>query len=62
MKDMREKVFVTMDSKEELALLVHMPNKIVKFRKFPNGLYAMDPNNVNIFILTKKQYHSLNTL
>jgi hypothetical protein len=32
-----------MDSK--LALLVHMPDKIVKFKQFLNGLYAMDPND-----------------
>ena len=31
-KDMTEKFRVTMDSKEYLALLVHTPNKIVKFK------------------------------
>ena len=44
MKDMTDKFCVTMKSKEELALIVHMPNKIVKFNQFPNGLYAMNPN------------------
>ena len=39
------KVRVTMDSEEELALLAHMPNKIVNFRQISNGLYAMDLND-----------------
>ena len=42
MKDMTDKFRVTMDSKEELILLVHMPNKIEKFKQFSNGLYAME--------------------
>jgi hypothetical protein len=51
-----------MDSKEELALLVHMPDKIVKFKQFSNGLYAMDPSGENSFMMTKKPYQFLNTL
>jgi hypothetical protein len=51
-----------MDSKEEVALLVHMPNKIVKFKQFSNGLYAMDPNDEKSFKMTKKPYQFLNTL
>ena len=43
-----------MDSKEELVLLVHMPNKNVKLKQFSDGLYAMDPNDENSFILTKQ--------
>jgi hypothetical protein len=39
-----------MDSKEERALLVHMPDKIVKFKQFSNGLYAMDPNDKTFLI------------
>jgi hypothetical protein len=38
-----------MDSKEERALLVHMPDKIVKFKQFSNELYAMDPNDKTSF-------------
>ena len=53
MKDMAEKFCVTMDFEEELALLVHMPNKIVKFKKFSNGLYAIDPNGKKSYVLTK---------
>jgi hypothetical protein len=34
MRDMTRNFCVTMDSKEELSLLVHMPNKIVKFKQF----------------------------
>ena len=51
-----------MDSKQELAMLVHMPNKIVKFKQFSNGLYAMDPSDEKSFKMTKKLYQSLNTL
>jgi hypothetical protein len=51
-----------MDSKEELVLLVHMPDKIVKFKQFSNGLYAMDPNDQKSFTVTKKPYQFLNTL
>jgi hypothetical protein len=50
-----------MDSKEELALLVHMPEKIVKFKQFSNGLYVMDPNDERSFTMTKKPYQFLNT-
>jgi hypothetical protein len=45
-----------MDSKEELALLVHMPDKIVKFKQFSNGLYAIDPSDKKSFRMTKKPY------
>jgi hypothetical protein len=51
-----------MDSKEELALLVHMPDKIVKFKQFSNGLYAMDPSDEKSFMMTKKPHQFLNTL
>ena len=51
-----------MDAKEELALLVHMPNKIVKSRQFYNELYSMDSNDKKSFILTKKQNKILNML
>jgi hypothetical protein len=62
MKDMTSKFRVTMDSREELALLVHMPNKIVRFKQFSNGLYAMDPNDEKSFKMTSKPYQFLNTL
>ena len=62
MKDMPEKFCVVIYSKEELALLVHMPNKIVKFKPFSNGLYAMDKNNEKSSILTNKQYQFMNKL
>ena len=44
MKDKTKKICVMMDLKEELALLVHTTNKIVKFKQFTNGLYDMDLN------------------
>ncbi len=49
LKDMTKKFRVTMDSTKELALLVHMPDKIVKFKQFKNGLYAMDPSDEKSF-------------
>ena len=36
-----------MDSKEELSLLVYMPNNIVNIKQFSNSLYAIDPNDEN---------------
>ena len=62
MKYMTEKICIVMDSKEELALLVHMPNRIIKFKEISNGLYAMDLNNKESFIITNKQYQFMNML
>jgi hypothetical protein len=62
MQDMTAKFRVTMDSKEELALLVHLPDKIVKFKQFSNGLYAMDPNDKKSYELTKKPYQFVSTV
>ena len=50
------------DSKEKLALLVHMPNKIVKLKQILNGLYSMDPNDEKSFVLNKKEYQFMNML
>ena len=50
-----------MDLKEELALLLHMPNKIVKFKQFLNGLNDMYPNYKNSFVFTKQEYQFMNT-
>ena len=54
MKSMTDKFRIKMDSKEEMVLLVHMPNKIVKFKKISNRLYAMDTNDKKSLIITKK--------
>ena len=62
MKDMTNKYRVTIYPKEELTLLIHMPNKIVKSKQFLNGSYAMDPNYKKSFVLTKKEYEFMNTL
>ena len=62
MKDMTEKFRVTIGSKEELAFLVYIPNKIVKSNQFSNGLYAIYPNDKKGFVLTKKEYQLMNTL
>ena len=61
MKDKMEKFCVTVNSKEDLALLVHRPNRIVKFNQFSNGLYVMNLINENSFILTNKRYQFLKT-
>jgi hypothetical protein len=62
MKDMTKKFRVTMDSKEELALLVHLPNKIVKFKQFSNGLYAMDPNDKKSYEITNQPHQFMNSV
>jgi hypothetical protein len=51
-----------MDSKEELALMVHMPDKIVKFKQFSNRLHVMDPNDKTSFEMKKKPYQFLTTV
>jgi hypothetical protein len=50
-----------MDSKQELALLVHLPDKIVKFKQFSNGLYAMDLNDHKSFEIPKKPIQLMNS-
>jgi hypothetical protein len=62
LKHMTDKFRVTMDSKEERALLVHMPDKIVKFKQLSNGLYAMDPNDKTSFEMKKKPFQFLTTV
>ena len=52
LKDVTEKFCLEMDLKEELALLVHMPNKIIMFKQFLDGLYSMRPNDENSFVPT----------
>jgi hypothetical protein len=34
-----------MDSSKEKALLVHMPDKVVRFKQMKDGLYAMNPKD-----------------
>jgi hypothetical protein len=43
--DMTAKFRVTMDSTAEKAMLIHLPDKVIKFWQMPNGLYAMDPTD-----------------
>ena len=62
MKDTTDKCRVKMFLKEELALLVHMPNNIVKFKQILNGLYDIDPYDENSFLPTKKEYQFMNNL
>ena len=54
MKEKTAKFCVTIDLEEELALLVHMPNNIVKFKQLSNSLYAMDPFRKESYVLTKE--------
>ena len=63
MKDMTDKLCATMGcSKEELALLVHMPNNIIKLNRISNGLYVIETNDEKIFLLTKQEYQFINKL
>lgn len=39
--------WVTYNSSNETAFLVHMPNKIIRFGQLQHGLYAMDPTKTN---------------
>jgi hypothetical protein len=61
LKDMTKRFRVTMDSEKQLALLVHLPDKIVKFKQFSNGLYAMDPNDKESFEMKPMQLMNLVT-
>ena len=54
MKEKTAEFCVTIDLEEELALLVHIPNKIVKFKQLSNSLYAMDPFRKESYVLTKE--------
>jgi hypothetical protein len=45
LSDMTAKFRVTMDSTAEKAMLIHLPDKVIKFWQMPNGLYAMDPTD-----------------
>ena len=38
-----------------------MPNKIVNFKQLLNRLYAIDPNDENIFVLNRQEYQFMNT-
>ena len=40
MCDMTNKSRITMDTNKEAALIVHLPNKAMKFKEWPNGLYT----------------------
>jgi len=51
---MTSKYNVTYDSEKETAILVHMPNKIVRFRQMSNGLYALNPLSRDSYTTTNK--------
>ena len=65
--DMADKYKVTMDTSNERAMLVHMDNKIIKFKQMNNRLYAMDPRNPDEYIVHKHtdeshyKYHQAKT-
>ena len=61
---MADKFKVTFDSLKERSMLVHMPNKVVRFRQINNGLYSMDPNDKTetIGIKSKKSLQFINTV
>jgi hypothetical protein len=62
LSDMTKKFRVTMDSLKEKALLVHFPNKVVKFKQMKGGLYAMNPKDPENFGSISSQSHLIQTL
>ena len=62
MQDMRKKFCITMDTENEAALIVHKPNKTMKFKEWPNGLYAMNPSEPDGVGSTEDQYQMIQTL
>jgi hypothetical protein len=62
LSDMTKKFRVTMDSSKEKALLVHFPNKVVKFKQMKGGLYAMNPKDPENFGSISSQSHLIQTL
>jgi hypothetical protein len=62
MCDMRKKFSITMDTNKAAALLVHLPNKAVKFKEWPNGLYAMNPEDLESFGTILDQYQMIQTI
>jgi hypothetical protein len=62
LSDMTNKFRVTMDSSKEKALLVHFPNKVVKFKQMKGGLYAMNPKDPANFGSISSQSHLIQTL
>ena len=62
LKDMTSKFRVTLDSDKEKALLVHMPDKIVKFKQMRNGLYALNPLEETNYTLKDDKYQLVNTI
>ncbi len=62
MCDMRKKYRITMDTNKEAALIVHMKNKAVKFKEWPNGLYAMNPAEPDGSNSITNQYQLIQTI
>ena len=52
--DMASRFRVTMDTEKDKAFLVHLPDKIVRFKQLNNNLYGMDPTNPESFISKEK--------
>ena len=55
LKDMTARFRVTMDSSREKAFLVHLPDKIVKFKQLSNEIYGMDPTDPASY-MSKEEY------
>ena len=62
LKDMVKLYRVTFDSTKEKAFEVHMPNKVVKFKQFANGLYAMDPTDKDSYTEVQHNMQLLQTV
>ena len=53
--DMADKYRVTYDSEKERAMIVHMPDRVVKFKQLSNRLYGMDPRCPEEYIVKQDQ-------
>eukprot|EP00957_Ditylum_brightwellii_P051134 3876794-Ditylum_brightwellii.AAC.1 len=53
---------VTFDLAQERALIVHLPNRIVKFRQLKSGLYRMNPKDKVKKIDATEKALSMNTV
>jgi hypothetical protein len=62
MCDMRNCFCIMMDTNKEAALVVHLPNKAVKFKEWSNGLYAMNPEDPESFGTIQDQYQMIHTI
>ena len=59
---MTNKFRVTLDSDKEKSLLVHMPDKNVKFKQMRNELYTTNPLEATNYTVKDVKYQLVNTI